>query len=168
MWIVLAASAGLVASLGFDVRLALAVVIAARVLHGLPAGALALVSGAVVTFVVSGHILSSEPDVTPAVLATLFLVIHAVALSHLVLFLTNRVGRRERPVRRFFVLSATLVTASLLLALFEWFVADLVLDGPTTSFWERGAAVVVGALLGLCGAILVRGRWFRYRGLSFD
>ena len=168
MWIVLAASAGLVASLGFDVRLALAVVIVARVLHGLPAGALALVSGAVVTFVASGHLLSSEPDVTPAVLATLFLVIHAVALSHLVLFLTNRVGRRERPVRRFFVLSATLVTASLLLALFEWFVADLVLDGPTTSFWERGAAVVVGALLGLCGAILVRGRWFRYRGLSFD
>jgi hypothetical protein len=33
------------------------------------------------------------------------------------------------------------VTASLLLALFEWFVADLVLDGPTTSFWERGAAI---------------------------
>ncbi len=167
-WAALAGVAGLAASLGFDVRLALAVAIVARALHGVPAGAVALASGAVVTFVVSGHVVSSETDVAPAVLSTLFLVIQAIALSHLVVFLTIRIGGRERPVRRFMVLSGALVATSLLLALVEWMVNDLVLDGSTTSFWERGAAVVVGGVLGLCGAIFVLGRWFRYRGLSVD
>ena len=156
------------ASFGFDVRLALAVVIVARVLHGRLAGAFALASGAVATLVARGHVLSSEPDMSPAVLAVAFLVLEAVVLSHLVSFLTVRVDRLERPVRRFFVLSGTLVTVSLFLALGEWLVADAVIDEATTSFWERGAAVVIGSLLGLCGTVLVHGRWFRYRGLSFD
>ncbi len=168
LWIFLAAAAGLSASIEFDVRLALVVVIIARVLQGTTAGALALVSGAITTFLARGVILSSDPDVPTAVVSAAFLTIEAVALSHLVMLLAHRGVRRERPVRRFFVYCGTLVAASLLLALLEWLVADLALDGSTTSFWERGAAVAVGALLGLSVSGLVRGRWFRYGGLAFD
>ena len=168
LWIFLAAVAGLSASIEFDVRLALVVVIIARVLQGTTAGALALVSGAITTFLARGVILSSDPDVPTAVVSAAFLTIEAVALSHLVMLLAHRGVRRERPVRRFFVYCGTLVAASLLLALLEWLVADLALDGSTTSFWERGAAVAVGALLGLSVSGLVRGRWFRYGGLAFD
>ncbi|MFZ9580273.1 MAG: ATP-binding protein [Ilumatobacteraceae bacterium] len=168
LWIFLAAVAGLSASIEFDVRLALVVVIIARVLQGTTAGALALVSGAITTFLARGVILSSDPDVPTAVLCAAFLIIEAVALSHLVMFLAHRGARRERPVRRFFVYCGTLVAASLLLALLEWLVADLALDGSTTSFWERGAAVIVASLLGLCVSGLFRGRWFRYGGLAFD
>ena len=168
LWAFLAAVAGLSASIGFDVRLALVVVIIARVLQGTTAGALALMSGAITTFLARGVILSSDPDVPTAVVSAAFLIIEAVALSHLVMLLAHRGARRERPVHRFFVFCGTLVAASLLLALLEWLVADLALDGSTTSFWERGAAVIVASLLGLCVSGLVRGRWFRYGGLAFD
>jgi len=86
-WIILAAGAGLTASLGFDVRLALAVVIVARAVHGVPAGVATLVSAAVVTFVARGYVSSAEPHLAPAAVASLFLVVESVALSHLVLVL---------------------------------------------------------------------------------
>ncbi|MFZ9158555.1 MAG: hypothetical protein ACO230_10750, partial [Ilumatobacteraceae bacterium] len=74
LWIFLAAVAGLSASIEFDVRLALVVVIIARVLQGTTAGALALMSGAITTFLARGVILSSEPDVPTAVVSAAFLI----------------------------------------------------------------------------------------------
>ncbi|MFN5603452.1 MAG: hypothetical protein ACK49V_02755, partial [Actinomycetes bacterium] len=167
-WIILAAGAGLTASLGFDVRLALAVVIVARAVHGVPAGVSALVSAAVVTFVARGYVSSAEPHLAPAAVATLFLVVESVALSHLVLVLTDRVSRRTNPIRRFTVVSVAMVATSLVLAAFESVVANVAIDESVASFWERGAAVTAGSLLGLCATVLVRGRWFRFHGLSFD
>lgn len=167
-WIILAAGAGLTASLGFDVRLALAVVIVARAVHGVPAGVATLVSAAVVTFVARGYVSSAEPHLAPAAVASLFLVVESVALSHLVLVLTDRVSRRTNPIRRFAVVSVAMVATSLVLAAFESVVANVAIDESVASFWERGAAVTAGSLLGLCATVLVQGRWFRFHGLSFD
>lgn len=167
-WIILAAGAGLTASLGFDVRLALAVVIVARAVHGVPAGVAALTSAGVVTFVARGFVSSAEPHLAPAVLASLFLVVEAVALSHVVLVLTNRVSRRTNPIRRFAVVAVAMVATSLVLAAFESVVANVAIDESVASFWERGAAVTAGSLLGLCATVLVHGRRFRHHGLSFD
>jgi len=167
-WITVAAGAGFTASLGFDVRLALAVVIVARAVHGVPAGVATLVSAAVVTFVARGYVSSAEPHLASATVASLFLVVESVALSHLVLVLTDRVSRRSNPIRRFAFVSVAMATTSLVLAAFESVVANVAIDESVASFWERGAAVTVGSLLGLCATVLVRGRWFRYHGLSFD
>jgi len=164
-WFVVAAGAGLTAALEFDARPALAVVVAARVLRGVPVGAACLVSAGVVTFVVSGHVGSSEPDVPTAVVVTLVFMIEAVALSHLVLVLMNRLDRRENPLRRFAVFSVVVVVVSLVLAAIESVLVGVAIDESVTSFGERGAAVTVGSLLGLCAVILVRGRWWRYQGL---
>lgn len=168
VWAAVSASVGFVASLDFDLRLALAVVIVARVTFGVPAGATALIAGAVTTFMAGGHVLVSDADVASGVLAAGSLVVEAIVLSHLVVFLTNRLDRRDRPIRRFVVLASSSVAMSLVLGSVESIVAGRVVDESTASSWQRGAAVVVGALLGSLGVVLLRGRWFRYHGLSFD
>ncbi|MFM8847912.1 MAG: hypothetical protein ACKOHN_07665, partial [Actinomycetota bacterium] len=165
-WGALAAFAGLTSVFGFDVRLALAVVIVARVSFGRRAGAVAVSAGAVVTLVAAAIAQSSDFDVATGIVAAVALVLEAVVLSHLVSYLADKVGSRERPVRRFLVLSSSMVAGSLVFALAESIVAELVVDSP--SFPERGAAIVVGCLAGSSVASLVRGRWFRYQGSTVD
>jgi len=167
-WGALAAFAGLTSVFGFDVRLALAVVIVARVSFGRRAGAVAVSAGAVVTLVAAAIAQSSDFDVATGTVAAVALVLEAVVLSHLVSYLADKVGSRERPVRRFLVLSSSMVVGSLVFALAESIVAEIVVDSPTASFPERGAAIVVGCLAGSSVASLVRGRWFRYQGSTVD
>lgn len=167
-WIALGAAAGLTASLGVDLRLALAVVIFARASFGLPAGAVALLSTAVTTFIARGIALSARPDVPTGLVSVTFLVVESVALSHLVHLLVDRSTRRDRPVRRFVVLAGTLTVASMTLAVAEWLGANAIIDESVTSFWERGAAILVASLLALILSLFVSGRRFRIGTMSFD
>ena len=66
-WGALAAFAGLTSVFGFDVRLALAVAIVARVSFGRRVGAVAVSVGAVVTLVAAAIAPSSDPDVAPGI-----------------------------------------------------------------------------------------------------